>query len=144
MASEHDIASEVFQIKGRLLQGTASATDRELLGAALASGNPLIRLIAASVVIAQGATGLAQEALTVVTTAIRRNEIGGRFPQALFWEAMTSIPLDLIDQEALLDVVQAHVDDPYTDRINVAFLLRRLSKIGSTRALSLLPLYEPS
>ena len=142
MAPEHDIALEVFQIKGRLLQGTAGATDGELLEAALAADNPLIRLIAASVAIAEGATGLTDEACAVVTAAIARNEIGGAFPQMLFWEAMTRIPFDLIDQEPLLDLVQAHVDDPFTDRVNVAFLLRRLSKIGSTRALSLLPRYE--
>jgi hypothetical protein len=144
VALERDIALEVFQIKGRLQQGTASDADRDLLRVALAFEAPLVRLTAASVVTAQGETSFSEEAHAIISAAIARNQIGGRFPQTLFWEAMTCIPLDRIDQEALLDVIEAHISDPYTPRINVCFVLRRLSLKRSARASTLLSRYEPS
>jgi hypothetical protein len=43
VALERDIALEVFQIKGRLQQGTASDADRDLLRVALAFEAPLVQ-----------------------------------------------------------------------------------------------------
>jgi hypothetical protein len=144
MPSERELADEVFQIKGRLEQGVASETDRELLRVALACEHPLVRLMAASVAIAQRATEFSDAAQAIISSAIAGNQIGGAFPQLLFWEAMAFVPLDRIDHDSLLDVVEAHVADPRTPRVNVAFVLRRLASKGSSRAASLLPRYEPS
>ena len=144
MPSERDIAMAVWQIKGRFLNATAGDTERYTLRSGLECEYPLVRLMAASLVISEHVTELWADARTILAMAIGSNQIGGSFPQIFFWEAMVLMPLDQVDTNELFDVVETHFADGRNENTNIYIVLYRLARSGLSRAQTLLSKYEAS
>lgn len=135
------ISEHILRIKGDLYFGKQSESHGSARQNYLQHTDEFVRLLAASVAVNQHSIDIPESAWEIIRSAISRRRVGGSYPQALFWEAMLFCDKSQLDVNALLDLVEHCVTNPYTERTNVIALLHVLQSRGISRAGDLIEVY---